>query len=82
METDEGNTRDIAWVTDDGRRVTKAHLRMSYRGTLQLYATIDGEEKRAFITRTKPEYAEAIRVGIAHLPEDTLRQWVTQYLLS
>ncbi len=72
----------IKWTTPDGHVVRDVRLEMTSRASLKLLATIDGQERHTFITKTKPEYEIAMRMGVYNIPVEILREWVEKYLMQ
>lgn len=69
----------MEWTTPKGHVVRDVRIELTGRGSLKLLATIDDKAEHIFITKTKPEYEIAMRLGINNIPVDILCKWVEMY---
>ena len=66
----------------NGHKISDIRIEQTYRGNYHLLANIDGAERKFVIGKSKKEYAEIERKGIANISSDRLFDLAKKYFAS
>ncbi len=66
----------------NGHRISDIRIEQTYKGNYHLVANIDGAQRKFVIGKSKKEYAEIERTGIANITSDRLFDLAKKYFAS
>ena len=68
--------------TINGHSVANFHIEQQFKGNYLLTATIDGKPQKYIIRKGTPDHDVLTKAGISNMPEGTIKDLITRFLLS